>query len=75
VIITILEQATGGMQGFSIVLTGAVMVVVVLFFPKGLISLWKRKADVVPVEDKAKKAAHIVNQARVEVSGEHVSKF
>jgi branched-chain amino acid transport system permease protein len=75
VVMTVLEQATGGLQGFSIVLTGAVMVAVVLFFPRGLISLVKREERVAPVEDKAKTLTHMLNPISKEVIGDHVSEI
>ncbi|UOF89019.1 branched-chain amino acid ABC transporter permease [Fodinisporobacter ferrooxydans] len=73
VVITILEQATGGLQGFSIVLTGAVMVGVVMFFPRGLIALWKREERDRSMEDEEKADSRMANRISTEVTGEHVS--
>lgn len=42
VVMTALDQLGNGLGQFSVILTGVVMVVVVMFFPQGLVSVFRR---------------------------------
>lgn len=46
IVLTVVNYSSTGLHGFSVILMGAIMVAVVLFFPKGLISLFSRRRPV-----------------------------
>lgn len=82
VLLTVVDQLSAGLQGFSVVFLGGILVCVVLFLPKGLISLFQRKNQSYQV-DEAEFAESIKNQTPSnspfvsargsEVSSHHVS--